>query len=444
MPKIAVDEFGNKKIRKILGGRASIICYEKEPELWQYRQLKVGTKLYKYRKLNEPDLAIAARRGEDLYFDIIEEENPKNALIEDLIDQWISIKEKRQSNGKITIATVRGIRTSLRSIIQVYLKNEKKLTKISDIKSETFLDFNEWRINKSWKIIDNSKINTFPKISTVRKDLVRLKEWYKNFLIPNGYAKEVPSISPIIIKQDQSDPNPPISLKDDWPLIYNYFDKYSKEINNNKKIRTIYFRQMMREFVFVSYKSGTRPKELLGLIEKGVVINKNGDFTLNESIKGGLRWCDVELNPHYNETAKSKKNDFSEAVLYIIDSRTDTTRKITTNIGDSFIKWRAYSDKFRNENGLVKITDKDYIFINPFTSRPYPYSQISRVWDQMRVNLSHLLKGSKPDQPYTLYSLRSSYITNQINEGKDIYLIRKLTGNSYDFLQRYYDRLNFK
>ena len=62
----------------------------------------------------------------------------------------------------------------------------------------------------------------------------------------------------------------------------------------------------------------------------------------------------------------------------------------------------------------------------------------------MRTNLSLVLEGSKTGKPYTVYSLRSSYITNQINEGKDVYLIKKITGHSLEILQRHYDRSDLR
>ena len=51
-----------------------------------------------------------------------------------------------------------------------------------------------------------------------------------------------------------------------------------------------------------------------------------------------------------------------------------------------------------------------------------------------------LLSPVRPEKKYTLYSLRSSYITNQIDEGKAIYLIKKITVQSLEMLHRYYDR----
>ncbi len=42
------------------------------------------------------------------------------------------------------------------------------------------------------------------------------------------------------------------------------------------------------------------------------------------------------------------------------------------------------------------------------------------------------------NQKYIIYSLRPSYITNQIEEGKVVYLIKKLTAHSLDLLHRHY------
>ena len=62
----------------------------------------------------------------------------------------------------------------------------------------------------------------------------------------------------------------------------------------------------------------------------------------------------------------------------------------------------------------------------------------------MRTELSLILSPIRSDQKYTMYSLRSSYINNQIDEGKDIYLIKKIIGHSLEVLQRHYDKSDVK
>ena len=446
MARLAVDEFGQRKVRSILGGRAAIVCYEDDPLMWQYRQKATGKRRYIWRKLNEPDLALAVRKAEELYLNLIEEEKPNNKLIVDAIKEWIEVKEEKCASGQITISMVRQVKTALGVAIKMYLTKVKKFKRISEIKNDTFLGYNQWRMTKAWKEIDRCGIQAPPKSSTVKRDLVILKDFYRNYLIPRDYATKVPSMENISVHQDQMDANPPIPLDPDWKEIYKYFDKWAsdKELNGINIARTQFYRQMVRHFVLISYNAGTRPKELLGIIVKQRVPHPEGGWTIQETVKGGLRWCDVEVEPREHVSSSGKPFTFLEAMMYIKESKTGKPREIPTNTGNYFVRWRKYCDQFRKENGLPKLRKDDYVFFNPFTNRPYPYSQVWGSWSEMRTNLSLVLTPSKTGKQYTLYSLRSSYITNQINEGKDVYLIKKITGHSLEVLNRHYDRSDLR
>ena len=445
MPKIAKDEFGNKKIRDVLGGRCAVLCYEKDPLLWQYRQKKEGSKSYIYRVLNEPELSKAALRAETMYLELKNQDKPSNAQIKDAINQWIQIKEERQQSGQLTASTVRGTISALRTAVLLYLEGEKRLKKVSQIKQDTFMDYIAWRNTKAWKLIDRDGKQKPPLPATIKRDFVHVHDWYVNFLIPRGYATHCPSLPAVVVRQDQMDSNPPIPLDTDWPQIYRYFEKWAGESEghpNSARIQA--FRQMMRHFVLICYNAGTRPKELLGTIEKRRAPHPEGGWMVNDLVKGGLRWCDVEVEPQVHKTVDGKSFEFLEAVLYIRESKTGVPREIPTNTGEYFVRWRRLCDEYRKENGLPKLTEKDFVFFNPFTNRPYPYTQCSKAWGEMRENLSLVLEGSKSGKPYTMYSLRSSYITNQIDEGKDVYLIKKITGHSLEVLTRHYDRSDLR
>ena len=441
MPKIAKDEFGNKKVRDVLGGRCAVLCYEKDPLLWQYRQKRDGQKSYIYRVLNEPDLGRAAIRAENLYLQMKDEGKPGNATIEQTINEWIRVKEERQQSGQLQSSTVRGAIASLRTAVLLYLTKEKRLKKISDIKNDTFIDYIQWRNTKAWKLIQTAGENKPPKPSTIKRDFVNVHDWFYNYLMPRGYALYCPSLPSVVVRQDQLNANPPIPLETDWKEIYRYFEKWAveKEGHPNSPRITAY-RQMFRHFVLICYNSGCRPKELLGTIEKRRAPHPEGGWMVNDLVKGGLRWCDVEVEPQVHKTVDGKAFEFLEAVLYIQESKTGQPREIPTNTGRYFLRWRRFCDELRKENGLPPLTEKDYVFFNPFTNRPYPYSQVAMSWKQMRTELASVLVGSKSGKPYTLYSLRASYITNQIDEGKDVYLIKKITGHSLEVLNRHYDR----
>ena len=347
MSKLAVDEFGNKKVRTILGGRAAIICYEEEPLLWQYRQKTTGKRRYIWRKLNEPDLAVAVRKAEELYLNLIDEKKPSSKLIVDAINEWIEVKEEKCQSGQITISTVRQVRSALGVAIKIYLTQVKKFKRISEIKNDTFLGYSQWRMTKAWKKIERSGIQSPPKAATIKRDLVILKDFYRNYLIPREYALKVPSMEVITVHQDQTDANPPIPLEPDWKQIYRYFNKWASddELNGINVARTKFYRQMMRHFVLISYNAGTRPRELLGSLVKQRVPHPEGGWTIEETIKGGLRWCDVEVEPREHMSSSGKPFTFLEAMIYIKESKTGKPREIPTNTGSYFVRWRKFCDE---------------------------------------------------------------------------------------------------
>ena len=56
-----------------------------------------------------------------------------------------------------------------------------------------------------------------------------------------------------------------------------------------------------------------------------------------------------------------------------------------------------------------------------------------------------MLKGNPfSDDPYTLYSLRSTYIENQLLNGVDIHTVARVCGHSVAVLERYYERMDIK
>ena len=89
---------------------------------------------------------------------------------------------------------------------------------------------------------------------------------------------------------------------------------------------------------------------------------------------------------------------------------------------------------YRARNGFRPLEPSDLVFGNPATNKPYPYSMWSKCWDNIRkeLGLEHL----------NLYSTRSTYITSQLEQGVDVYLVARLANHSVEILQRHYDRMN--
>lgn len=465
MPTIAKDDNGNQHKYEVLGGRAHVIMYSDRSYSWHYRQLIQGKRnqrdtkgsTYINRCLDELDLGKAIKKAEDLYLSIQGEidkkgEPIKRYKVKELIKEWIRINEGRQRVGSLSLATVRAKVSSLQNSGVIFITQHKKITYVDQIKRNTFDDFSSWRKNEGWKHIENSRGKAIiPKDSTVKRDIVHLTEWFNNFLKPREYIDFCPNFEKIKQRRDALDANPPIPLDPDWGYIHRYLDKWSKEKQNggseatwNYK-RVTYWRTLFRHLVLVLYNTGCRPVELVGREEKIREVQKDGSFKIRRVVKGGLRWEDIEIEDSLQlNRATGKHIDALISNIFIRYSKTGETRDIPCNCATFFVRWREHCNKYREEAGLRTLTKKDYVFFNPHNDKPYPYSQFYKSWADMRTNLSLMLSLIRSDQQYTIYSLRSSYITNQIEEGKDIYLIKKLTGHSLEVLQRHYDRSDVK
>ena len=55
-----------------------------------------------------------------------------------------------------------------------------------------------------------------------------------------------------------------------------------------------------------------------------------------------------------------------------------------------------------------------------------------------------LIIGHKFDDKYTLYSTRSSFVTNLLEEGVSADDVCKLTGHSYSIMRLHYDRMKMR
>ena len=79
------------------------------------------------------------------------------------------------------------------------------------------------------------------------------------------------------------------------------------------------------------------------------------------------------------------------------------------------------------------------IFTNPKTNKPYSYTMFSKAWSELKLKI-----GDKFDDKYTLYSTRSSFVTNLLEEGVSADDVCKLTGHSYSIMRRHYDRMKMR
>ena len=449
MPAYLLDSNGNRVKHSVLSGRAHILQLKQKPGVWIYRQLIEGQRRYVERTLGVLPLNLALKQAEDLYLQLQNELDTDGQPMlsahscKAAIDRWLKLNEERFNTGQITQSAYKGKEGVLLGCLTHYLKH-KNISKVHQLQLDTFLDYRTWRLTEGYKLVKTRGGPRVPRESTVKKDLVQIKDWFANFLIPRGYTTVMPTFESIVIRRDELDANPPIPLKPDWDSITRELRRWAEAGESFPNHRVHYWRQLFREFCLISYNAGTRPQELFGAKETKRIQQWDGTYKLQETIVGGIRWEDVEAYEAIHYTSAGKPFAFIEATIHIRRSKTGQPREVPSNTGIYFKRLREMADKYRRENNLPPLTPKDYVFFNPYTNKPYPYTQWQKSWDRLVTHLGDKLNPVRTDRKYTLRSMRSSYITNQIEEGKDVYLIKQLTGHSLEILNRHYDRSQIK
>jgi len=161
MPKIAVDAQERKQQFKILKGKAEIVLFTHR-STWHYRQYIPKERRYVTRSLETTDLDQAREDAIELFYtlqkELYESEAPakSEALIKDLLKQWVRENEDKQRTRQITSTTLRAKTVSLEGPISIYLLKYLCLKTIGQIQKDAFLGCRTWRVAEGYKHLSSS------------------------------------------------------------------------------------------------------------------------------------------------------------------------------------------------------------------------------------------------------------------------------------------------
>jgi hypothetical protein len=129
-------------------------------------------------------------------------------------------------------------------------------------------------------------------------------------------------------------------------------------------------------------------------------------------------------------------------------------REVPAKVGRELRRWKDYLDEFiathRDKTAIkIDLTPDSYIFGNIDNDfKPYIECFFSQAWQEaVRQPLEGKLKGHRmSDKPYTLYSMRSSFIEDNLLQegGCDVFLLARVAGHDVKVLQKHYERINVR
>ena len=407
---------------KVLDGRAEVLSYERAPDIWFYREkAEVGS--YRTKKIGDCSTAEEAiSKALDIYAELRAEipkprvkvaatKRSKKVTIETSIEDHLADQQKRADAKLVGDKYVMNKRYHLRHL-KDYL-DSKGIQHVLDISDDTFDDYLIFR-SKTTKVNQSNEVKT-------------ISQWLrwcaKNRMLKADVAalKLTPKVS---IRSEDLLSNPPIS-PEDWRIIENHIRKVYVESARHRDRRGQYWRKCFYTFIMVAKNSGMRPKEILN-----------------------LRWSDISIKDMGLRAPQSKtdKRRHYVAEISVRKTKTGEPRQVPANCGSQLKEWLEYQQWFADQyysEGIKRVFNKDsYVFCN-FNSNcePYGCDLFQRTLRNIYRQLD--LKGHwASNKPYTLYSLRSTYVDDMLLKDTPIATLSMITGHSPQILMKHYSRLD--
>ena len=426
---------------KVLGGRAQVVSYERDPSVFFYRELITGTKSYRSKRLEATTLEAATLEAVDAYAALrlpgdkaerssslpqATNRTKTGKLLKNAIQDYLKELIGKVSAGVIKQGTYDIAEDVVYKPVLAYFE-EKGIRYTSDINFDTFKNYVVWRQQTATGPHNNLKKGRgLTKLSLMR-ELAQIRKWVNTYLLPRGYIKaDLASRKGFIeypkINHEDLLANPAIN-PDDWLTILNYVkkewinQKFERYLDKGRWSRTMFY-----NWILVCKNTGARPEELMK-----------------------LRWKDVE----YEDVGRtdSSGEEVSKEIAHVVlkSSKTGQIRISSCNCVYVFERWLQFQKEWIKQKGLTsQIRPNDYVWARPHEGMTcLSYSSYKRFWQEIRNKIQPQLKGHIfSDERYTLYSLRSTFIEDNLIQGKDIFLIAKAAGHDVKTLMKYYERID--
>ena len=453
----------------VLEGRGQVLAYKRDPSAWYYRELIKGTE--RYRSARIPDattLEQAVEAALDMYGSFRETipgtapERPRRATatqalqarkrkgkeVAEAVADYLKFEQRRVDAQELGQLTLKDRRQVLTTHLLAYLKDQK-VSSTAQISSETFHEYGVFR-HKASKLTRNKEI-------TIIKGFID-NHLRKHKLIDPEVAIDKNLIPKARIKTSDLDANPAIN-PEDWGVINRYIrHEWVEKVAGYNRPSVFYWRHMFWTFTLVAKNTGCRPKELLALRWKDVEIVDVGRISKSkeqgeiEALEAeGIDVLDANEPNDYQGWSKSEKaiGRVERLIAYVMvrNSKTGEQREIPANIGNALRRFHNYQKRWLKEHGQPNLLNTNsLIFGNPGNEmRPYNYSVFGKSWNKIIEAVKDKLKGHKfSERSYSIYSMRSTFIENNLAGGMDIFLLARICGHSVHMLTKHYERMDIR
>jgi len=432
--------------REVLSGRGAVVLYGSGTSAGSffYRELIKGSRSYRQRKIPDAttmdeavqlavEVAFAMQAEEletpDLVKDIFSPSKPSGSksyetttllrqprrqLIEDSITNFLEQERQRKEAGLITSKTRQQKEITLTQHMLPYLSSQGVLY-TNQIRPATFKDYELFRSAATplSRNVEIGHIKDFCKNYLVKNRLLDADMLLDRGFLPRSRVKQVDRMK-----------NPAIN-EDDWKTIVDYvrgpFRDSAKLLQNH---RIHYWRTLFWHFILFMKNTGMSPEEILK-----------------------MKWKQIEIVDEGRLNSKGEREEWLVSYIYTVRSKTKQAREIPANQARELMRWKKLQQEYMEARGLKQTVDRETIvFSNPNNElKSYGYSNFQRSWKDVLEAVGPKLKGHRfSPHPYTIYSMRSTFIEDHLLKGTPVYEVAEMAGHSVMETQKTYARLNLR
>ena len=341
---------------------------------------------------------------------------PKRQRIENAIDGFLREEQRRVDVGLLSSRTLTQKRLALKLHLLPYLEQYKNVLYTNQIELSTFRDYEIFRA-KATPLTRNGEITIVKDFS--KNYLVRHRLLAAELLMDRDFLKRGQ------VKQTDKLANPAICAED-WETIVKYARGHwrdsAKKLQNH---RIHYWRTLFWHWILFAKNTGMSPEKINKLKWKQIEIVDEGRFSASEG----------------------KRVTWEVAYIYTIRSKTQQAREIPANIARELKRWKKLQQQYMKEQGIdLKVTPETVVFSNPHNDlKGYSYSSYTRGWADIRKAVKAKMHGHRfSPHPYTIYSMRSTFIEDHLLKGTPVFEVAEMAGHSVMETQKTYARLNLR
>ena len=409
--------------RKVLDGRGTVLSYERDPSVWYYResdgaggyrssQLKARTELDAVSEALDAYTAFRSTTDSEGKPKPKPKKRGKSLLLVKAVDDWLRDEQAKYEANQIGESNLNNKRRAAKSLKQ-YLEQEG----VTTTKQITENTFSRYLIFSS----ERTRISVKNELGYINVFLTWLKR--QRLIAPDVAAlKLTPSVK---VSGEDLQANPAINT-DDWRKFVNECKKRIKEVKHDRRLHpSWYWWSTFHQFMLIAKNSGLRPKEMLN-----------------------LRWRDITLL----DMGKRSETDERPHIIAEINVRKTKTREprmVPCKSGHRFKELREFQEKYMETyyGGLHTINNNDYVFANYARcgGRPVHYKQYTHAWISIRRVVKPTLKGHwSSEHDYTIYSMRSTFIEDELWNDTPVHLVAQMSGHDIKVLMKHYQQMDGK